>query len=62
MCNSLKVDEKGRLKIPMTLLTTLKGLAPSSTSPAKMVTPSASTPCGFGTKSRDNWNACACTT
>ena len=25
MCNSLKVDEKGRLKIPMTLLTTLKG-------------------------------------
>jgi len=27
MCNSLKVDEKGRLKIPMTLLTTLKGPA-----------------------------------
>jgi MraZ protein len=25
MCNSLKVDPKGRLKIPMTLLTTLKG-------------------------------------
>jgi MraZ protein len=25
MCNSLKVDQKGRLKIPMTLLTTLKG-------------------------------------
>jgi len=25
MCNSLKVDEKGRLKIPMTLLTALKG-------------------------------------
>ncbi len=24
MCNSLKVDQKGRLKIPMTLLTTLK--------------------------------------
>jgi MraZ protein len=26
MCNSLKVDQKGRLKIPMGLLTTLKGL------------------------------------
>ena len=25
MCNSLKVDPKGRLKIPMTLLTALKG-------------------------------------
>jgi MraZ protein len=25
MCNSLKVDQKGRLKIPMTLLTALKG-------------------------------------
>src|SRR5258708_26966934 len=25
MCNALKVDQKGRLKIPMTLLTTLKG-------------------------------------
>ena len=25
MCNSLKVDQKGRLKIPMTLLATLKG-------------------------------------
>ena len=25
MCSSLKVDPKGRLKIPMTLLTTLKG-------------------------------------
>lgn len=25
MCNSLKVDRKGRLKIPMTLLNTLKG-------------------------------------
>ncbi len=25
MCNSAKVDQKGRLKIPMTLLTTLKG-------------------------------------
>src|SRR5882672_6978727 len=25
MCISLKVDQKGRLKIPMTLLTTLKG-------------------------------------
>jgi len=25
MCNSLKVDPKGRLKIPMTLFTTLKG-------------------------------------
>jgi len=27
MCNSLKVDQKGRLKIPMTLLPTLKGPA-----------------------------------
>ena len=25
MCNSLKVDQKGRLKIPLTLLTTFKG-------------------------------------
>jgi MraZ protein len=25
MCSSLKVDQKGRLKIPMTLLTTVKG-------------------------------------
>jgi MraZ protein len=25
MCNSAKVDQKGRLKIPMTVLTTLKG-------------------------------------
>ena len=25
MCNSLKVDQKGRLKIPVTLLTTFKG-------------------------------------
>ena len=25
MCNSLTVDQKGRLKIPMTILTTLKG-------------------------------------
>jgi MraZ protein len=28
MCNSATVDQKGRLKIPMTLLTSLKGPAP----------------------------------
>jgi len=62
MCNSLKVDEKGRLKIPLTLLTTLKGPGTEFYVTSENGNSVRIYPMRVWNEVRDNWNACACTT